>query len=304
MVRSCLLFAAVLFSSAAVAQPGKNSGTSPSSCLVRVSPTPMSWMIEGYDPFGGSIPEATFGITFVNEGASECRFTPAFELVQPPFGLSTGTGKPVSYALLSLTDSQDVTPRAGRSQRAPSQRPLELQANQSRTLLYKLVADPVDIAESGIFTQNVIVEARDDMFRSLGGAQVVLGINVLPSARIGLAGAYTMNKGHAVVDLGELRQGVVAVPLQLRVNSTGRYELSLSSANAGRLRLGQTDWYIPYTMVVGGASVNLTGERKVAGPNGTGLRREALPIQFQIGDVADRRAGTYSDVISITVSAR
>lgn len=304
MVRSCLFLAAALLSSSALAQPGSGNGNSASSCLIRANVTPASWMIQGYDPFGGSIPEGTFGITFVNEGSSECRFTPAFELVQPPFGLSTGTGKPIGYALLSLTDSQDVTPRAGRSPRIPSQRPLELTANESRTLLYKLVADPADIAEAGIFTQNVTVEARDAQFRSLGGTQLVLGINVLPSARIGLAGAYTMDKGHAVVDLGELRQGIAAVPLQLRVNSTGRYELTVSSANAGRLRLGLTEWYVPYTMVIGGNSVNLTGERTVAGPNDRGLRRDALPIQFQIGDVSDRRAGTYSDVISITVSAR
>lgn len=304
MVRSCLFLAAALLSSPVLAQPGSGNGNSASSCLIRANVTPASWMIQGYDPFGGSIPEGTFGITFVNEGSSECRFTPAFELVQPPFGLSTGTGKPIGYALLSLTDSQDVTPRAGRSPRIPSQRPLELAANESRTLLYKLVADPDDIAEAGIFTQNVTVEARDAQFRSLGGTQLVLGINVLPSARIGLAGAYTMDKGHAVVDLGELRQGIAAVPLQLRVNSTGRYELTVSSANAGRLRLGLTEWYVPYTMVIGGNSVNLTGERTVAGPNDKGMRRDALPIQFQIGDVSDRRAGTYSDVISITVSAR
>lgn len=304
MVRSCLFLAAALLSSSALAQPGSGKGISANSCLIRANVTPTSWMIQGYDPFGGSIPEGTFGITFVNEGSSECSFTPAFELVQPPFGLSTGTGKPIGYALLSLTDSQDVTPRAGRSPRIPSQRALELTANESRTLLYKLVADPDDIAEAGIFTQNVTVEARDAQFRSLGGTQLVLGINVLPSARIGLAGAYTMDKGHAVVDLGELRQGIAAVPLQLRVNSTGRYELTVSSANAGRLRLGLTEWYVPYTMVIGGNSVNLTGERTVAGPNDKGMRRDALPIQFQIGDVSDRRAGTYSDVISITVSAR
>jgi hypothetical protein len=227
-----------------------------------------------------------------------------FELVQPPFGLSTGSGKPIGYALLSMSDSQDVTPRAGRSQQRPSQRDLKLGPNESRTLLYKLVADPDDVADAGTFTQNVMIEAQDNLFRSLGGTQLVLGINVLPSARIGLAGAFVMDNGHAVVDLGELRRGIAPVPLQLRVNSTGRYALSVSSANSGRLRLGLSEWYVPYTIAIGGMSVNLTGERSVAGPPSAGFRRDSLPIQFQIGDVADRRAGTYSDVISITVTAR
>lgn len=304
MLRSCLFLAAGLLTSSALAQPGSNNSNSPNSCLIRANATPTSWMIQGYDPFGGSIPEGTFGITFVNEGSSECSFTPTFELVQPPFGLSTGTGRPVDYALLSMTDSQDVTPRAGRSARTPSQRSLKLSPNGSRTLLYKLVADPDSVREAGTFTQNVTVEARDNQFRSLGGTQLVLGINVLPSARIGLAGAYTMDKGHAVVDLGELRQGVAPVPLQLRVNSTGSYELTVASANAGRLRLGATDWYVPYTMAIGGISVHLAGARTVASPSRNGLRRDALPIQFHIGDISDRRAGTYNDVISITVTAR
>jgi hypothetical protein len=304
MLRFCLFLALGLLPNLALAAPPAGVGNAPDSCLIRVNATPTSWMIQGYDPFGGSIPEGTFGITFMNEGTDDCRFTPAFELMQPPFGLSTGTGKPVGYALLSMADSQDVTPRAGRSPNRPAQKPVDLGPHESHTLLYKLVADPDDIAEAGIFTQNITVEARDSLFRSLGGTQLVLGLTVLPSARIGLAGAYSMEKGHAVVDLGELREGIAAVPLQLRVNSTGRYELTLASANAGRLRLGQTDWYVPYTMVVGGTSVNLTGERTVAGPTNNGMRRDALPIQFQIGDVADRRAGTYSDVISITVTAR
>ncbi|MBO9518312.1 MAG: hypothetical protein J7493_09615 [Porphyrobacter sp.] len=113
-----------------------------------------------------------------------------------------------------------------------------------------------------------------------------------------------MQDGHAVVDLGELRTGVAPVPLQLRVNSTGRYDVSVSSANSGRLRLGSSDWYVPYSVAIGGNSVNLLGPSTIAGSPEAGFRREALPIQFVIGDVANRRAGTYSDVLSISVTAR
>src|SRR3546814_8718993 len=62
-------------------------------CLVRINATPQSWLIQGYDPFDGAVPEGTFGVTFVNEGTGECRFTPTFELGQPPFSLSKGSGK-------------------------------------------------------------------------------------------------------------------------------------------------------------------------------------------------------------------
>ncbi|RDV03048.1 hypothetical protein DXH95_11380 [Sphingorhabdus pulchriflava] len=113
-----------------------------------------------------------------------------------------------------------------------------------------------------------------------------------------------MNDGQAVVDLGELRPGVAPVPLQLRVSSTGEYDISVSSANSGKLRLGASDWSIPYSVAIGGNSINLNGASMLAGPGGSGFKRDSLPIQFLIGDVSDKRAGTYSDVISISVTAR
>ena len=79
---------------------------------------------------------------------------------------------------------------------------------------------------------------------------------------------------------------------------------SVTSANSGRLRLGSSEWYVPYSLAIGGNSVNLSGTRTVSGATNAGLRRDALPIQFLIGDTSDRRAGIYSDVISISVTAR
>ncbi len=304
MLRPSLLLAAALFAAPALAQPPAGAPAGPSECLVRMTATPTSWLIQGFDPFGNQNPEGTFNVTFVNEGGVECRFVPVFELSQPPFGLSTGSGKRVGYAVLNLTDSRDVTPRAGRSLRQASDRELVLAPNESKTLLYKLFANRDDLRESGTFTQDVTIEAQDRSFRSFGGARLMLGLEVLPSARIGLAGAYSMNNGQAVVDLGELRTGLVRAPLRLRVNSTGSYDLQVVSANSGKLRLGSTEWTVPYTVSIGGDAVNLAGASTLSGPTGAGYRRETLPIQFVIGDVSDRRAGAYSDVISISITAR
>ena len=303
MFRSFLFIATALVVAPAAAQTTATAARPP-ECMVRMNAVPAAWMIRGYDPFGTEIPQATFNITFVNDGDSECRFVPLFDLSQPPFGLSKGTDKPIGYALVNLTDAQDVTPRAGRSLRTPSLRELVLAPNESKTLLYKLVANPDDVREAGTFTQDVMIEAQDRSFRSLGGTRIVLGLEVLPSARIGLSGAYSMNKGQAVVDLGELRTGVAPVPLHLRVSSTGSYDLQVTSANSGKLRLASTEWVVPYSVSIGEKTVNLVGSSQLAGPNGTGYRRDSLPIQFVIGDVSNRRAGTYSDVISISVTAR
>jgi len=301
------LFFAPIFLAAASAAMAQSPGEAPDSggqCRVRVSAVPTAWMIQGYDPFGSGIPEATFSATFINDGDGECRFSPTFQLNEPPFGLSKGAGRPIRYALLNLTDTQDVTPRAGRTQRRVSRAEVALAPNEVRTVLYKLVADPDDITDAGTFTQDVTLEAEDETFRVMGGARLVLGINVLPSARIGLSGAFSMNDGQAVVDLGELRQGPAPVPLQLRVNSTGRYEIGITSANAGRLRLGSSEWLVPYSMAIGGQSVNLASANTISGTAGMGAQRDSLPIQFVIGDTSNRRAGVYSDVVSISVTAR
>ena len=133
-----------------------------------------------------------------------------------------------------------------------------LRPNESRSLLYKLVADHNGLRDAGTFTQDVTLTAQSRDFGSFGGTALVLGVTVLPSARIGLAGAYAMNDGQAVVDLGELRQGVAPVPLQLRVSSTGEYDITVSSANSGRLRLGSSDWFVPYSLALGGNAVNLS----------------------------------------------
>ncbi len=304
MLRSSLLFASALLAFPVLAQNSAATAARAPECLVRMNATPTSWLIQGFDPFGDQNAEATFSISFVNEGGAQCRFAPVFELAQPPFGLSAAQARRIGYALVNLTDSQDVTPRAGRSLRTPSQRELILAPNESKTLLYKLVANPEDIRDAGTFTQDVSVEAQDRSFRSFGGTRIVLGLEVLPSARMGLSGAYSMSDGHAVVDLGDLRTGVAPVPLQLRVSSTGQYDLQVTSANSGKLRLGASDWTVPYSIAVGGTSVNLAGTSRLSGPTGNGYRRDSLPIQFIIGDVSDRRAGTYSDVISISVTAR
>lgn len=305
MLRSLLTFFAVTLAAPVIAQvPVGAGGVHATECLLRVNPAPASWIIQGFDPFADAIAEGTFGVTFINEGAAECRFTPTFELRQPPFGLSKGSGKPIGYALLNLTDTRDVTPRSGRSQRRSSQREIVLRPKESRSMLYKLVADPDDVRNAGTYTQDVSLEAQDRNFRSLGGAPLVLGITILPSARIGLSGAYMMNDGQAVVNLGELRQGVAPVPLQLQVSSTGEYDISVSSQNSGQLRLGSSQWFIPYSIAIGRNAFNLAGSSVISGSTRAGLRRDSVPVQFIIGDVSNRRAGIYSDIVSVSITAR
>lgn len=296
---------ASLFALPALAQGnGGVPNATPGGCYIRINAAPSAWIIEGYDPFSGYAAEGTYSVVFLNDSTKECAFYPSFELTQPPFGLSRGTGQPIPYAILDLGEARDVTPRAGRTLRQPSARRIVLSANESKSVLYKLVAQPREGSDAGTFTQDLTIEAQDDNFRSLGGATLVVGLTIQPSARIGLAGAYSFRDGQAVVDLGALRPGPAPVPLHLRVNSTGAYEISVTSANSGHLRLGSSEWSIPYAIAIGDQRLNLSGPRTISSSSTSGHRRDSLPLNFVIGDVADKRAGYYSDTISIAVAAR
>ena len=126
---------------------------------------------------------------------------------------------------------------------------------------------------------------------------------MLPSARIGLAGAYTFEDGQALVDLGELQAGPVPIPLNLRVKSTGQYTINVTSANDGVLILGNSNWTIPYQLIIDGNTLTMRGTERVLLQRGDGIRVDNLSMQFLIGDVTKRRAGRYTDTISISISA-
>ncbi len=274
----------------------------PAACRLRIENGGSSWIIRGYDPFGNSPASGTFQITFVNEGDADCVFYPTFATDGEPFGLRGRDGRRVPYALVDLSGGVDSTPVAGRSRREPNRSRLVVAPNSQQAVQYRFVVAEETIAGDGLYEQQIQIEAEDPEGRSINGRRIALGIDVLPSATLGLTGAYRVDNGRALVNLGELREGQVELPLQLRVQSTRPYRLTVQSMNSGRLQMQGTDWAIPYTISLGGQSVLLGGgSTELSGPNGQGLTRDSLPVHFQIGSVSDRRAGTYGDVISVSV---
>ena len=305
MKRLLTALAATFVTAGAAHAAQSQPSASEARCELQIqAATGSTWVIRGYDPFGGSVPGAVYQLIFSNRGDGECRFTPVFSLDSPPFGLSSGRGRRIGYTIRDNFAGVDVTPFAGRSRRTPTQRQVVIPANGQQVVSYAFAVSEDDIRTDGLFTQVVFVEAEDQDGDLLGGTQLTLGVEVLPSARIGLAGAFVMNGGLASIDLGELEEGTVATPLQLRVNSTGKYTLTISSANRGRLRLDGSEWYVPYSMALGSEDVNLQSSATLQGIGTGDVNSVGLPFQFTIGDTSARRAGTYSDVISISVAPR
>ena len=70
----------------------------------------------------------------------------------------------------------------------------------------------------------------------------------------------------------------------------------------GKLKLAGTDWAIPYGIVVGDRTLTLGGAASYNSSLGTDRARRSVPFRFAIGNVAQKRAGTYSDVITVSIS--
>jgi hypothetical protein len=259
-------------------------------------------VIAGFDLFDSAPAQASFQVTYVNAGSGECDFVSEFDLNGETFGLSNA-GDRASYVIYDEFSSFNATPVAGHTQHSITRRRVHLGPNGSETVTFQFMVRRDELGHDGQFRQQATLQATLADNTVLAGRQVVLGIDVVPSARLGLAGAFTLNGDQAVVDLGDLRRGLAPVPLRLRVDSTRRYDVTFESAQGGNLRMIGTPWAIPYSLLVGDRRVSLAGgdgQYSSGGPNR--LRRDNLPLGFIIGDVSDHRAGTYSDTLSITVA--
>jgi hypothetical protein len=293
---------AALASTPAAAQVGSQLRA---DCALRIESPTTNWHIQGYDPFASSAPIATFDATFVNDGGAACVFDPIFVVDQDVFGLSRSTdSKRVAYTLLDQFSGVSVTPTSGRTIAGATRRPVVVQPRSQQLVRYQFAVDEDALTGDGLYAQRLMLQAQQQGRGTiLSTKSLSIGVNVLPSAVLGLSGQFTRVGGLATVDLGDLAQGPSAVPLQIRVSSTRAYRLQLSSRNSGQLILGETEWRVPYSVRLGETPLTLTSVAtydSTSAPTTT----QAMPLQFVIGDVAGRRAGTYKDVLTISIAPK
>lgn len=302
---SVAALAAGLAFAALPAQAQSGLAARPAACQLRIDSSASNWIIQGYDPFGSTSPIATFDLTFSNDGRAACAFNPVFLLDQESFGLtSEGRTGRIGYTLLDQFNNTNVTPTSGRTIQGVTTRPVVVTPGGQQIVRYQLAVNEDAIRADGSFTQRVTVSAEArGTGQQLASRSLVLGINVLPSAVLGLSGAYRRSGGQALVDLGDLTEGVSQVPLQLRVSSTRAYRVDVESRNQGQLQLVGTDWSIPYQLVIGNQTMPLTGISTYQS-GGNGPMTDSLPMQFVIGSVAGKRAGVYTDLLTVSVAPR
>ena len=289
--------ALVLLATPAAATP--RSG----ACQLDVTASSLTWSINGYNPFSTSPLSATYTVLFHNTGESSCDFNVLVRTNDEVYGLAGAGGQSLPYTLVDSGDNLNVTPFTGVTP-ANARAHLHLAAGGQQSLHYAFLVDLTQLPTDGDFEQHLLVSAEEGDGRVLGDQQIDLALNVLPSAVIGLRGAYSAAHGGAHIDLGKLTPGPATTMLQLYVQSTGGYRVDAQSANGGQLRLGGASrWAIPYTLVIGGHPLNLSSAAYFDAPRLSAARQDLLPIGFVIGDTSDKRAGDYEDTITLSVTA-
>lgn len=275
------------------------------NCQLHIDSISADWIIQGYDPFGNSDPLATFDVIFRNDGGAACTFDAVFVTDQEPFGLTnlTYNGR-VAYTLLDTFTNVNATPLSGRTIASAARRPIVLPPNSQQVVRYQFAANDEGLTADGLYSQRLsLVAEQRGTGESLASRALIVGVNVLPSAVLGLSGQYQRNGSQAVVDLGELQDGVSGVSLQVRVSSTRAYRLEFASKNSGLLRLSDTQWSIPYEITVGNKTIALGGRGQYES-GGSNPASDVLPLHFVINGASGKRAGVYSDLLTISIAPK
>ena len=127
-------------------------------------------------------------------------------------------------------------------------------------------------------------------------------ISVVPTG-----GSFNLADTVETLDFGTLKTGT-ARSCDIIVKYNAGYVLYASSQNNGRLKHETANSYIPYTINIGGSSINLGSSSS----NPVQVRREfgsspssgkILPAIITIGNYAQEQSGVFNDVITLTVQS-
>ncbi len=182
-----------------------------------------------------------------------------------------------------------------------------LEPGERRKLTYAIRLPSQQSVSSGNYDGRLQFTAFEDVAGALerrDNADTPVRARVASAARIAFVGAVGRKQE---VDFGELTDRKRAPPVFLDVRSTSNYRIRLKSENGGNLEQIAPDgrtWSIDYETILDGRRVDLSAsagtQLRFDGP--TPATGDRLALGLQIGDVGDRRAGTYRDRITIEIT--
>lgn len=272
------------------------------ACDLNIEGAAQTWRI-AFDPFAQDLAFRQFDVALVNQGGAPCVGVFATRLEAETYGLAqAGRAERVAYALVDERTGVDITPRSGQSARQTGASSVALAPGERVLARFSATAAPTRLLSAGVYAQtlDLVVETEDGL--PLAQRPVTLELDVASAAVMGLKGEVSRRTGAAVLDLGELTEGRRDMAASVYVLSTEGYSVSITSANQGRLRLGATEWFVPYGLALGDHVIDLAGGDRLEVVSRE-ARSDDYPLTISVGAVAGKRAGSYSDVLTLTVAA-
>lgn len=277
-------------------------GPASAACTLSIEPAQDQWVVR-YNPYEDDAVQQRYDVAVVNTGTTDCVGSMRVDLRGEAYGMRQAGGQDrVAYALIDERSGADVTPRSGQGPRRFGAQPVRLAPGERGLIRFALAAAPEGDLARGFYSQTAYLSVIASDGEPMAERPVTLGVEVAASAVMGLKGEFQRSQGTATVDLGELSSGRRDLNTSLYVKSTGGYRVSVSSANRGRLRLANSNWYVDYRLALGAENMDLAQVDTLEVVSRR-ARNDSYPLAVSIGDVAGKRAGAYRDTLTFTVAA-
>ena len=280
---------------------GRAQAALENGCALSIDTLQPQWQIPGADVFAIDAAQGDFDLQLVNSGAAPCQVRLGIDLQGAPFGLALPSGSSrVAYAVTDSSSGADLTPRNGKSP-LTGNRTVVVPPNSQTLTRFDILVAP-QFRTDGLYAQTLFIQATDPTSNEvLAERPVTLVAQAVSSATMALSGNFTRVGGMADVDLGELHQGAVQVPLVMHIKSSRAYSIRSSSENGGKLVLLGTSWSIPYELTMDGQTVHPSGGTYFSTPGNT-RRVDNMKLGFFITGNTDVAAGRYSDIVTLEIA--
>ncbi len=256
-----------------------------------------------YDPFSPASVADSYQMAVVNTGVEPC----AFALVFRARAADSRLGATLSYSLAD--DGGRALLTSVPAAFAPAARTKSPVApGGSMQIGLQLLIPRGQFAAPGIYGDDLDLELYAlDESGHLGAAPLqttVLYIEYTVERvfSINIKGA---DASQTTMRFGALTKGAARI-VEIQARSNQSYQLDVASDHRGVLALTPgvpgREWTIPYTATLGGQTLDLSGGASLRNQPPTRPEADAsFPLAVTIGDVAQKRAGRYTDVITIDI---
>ena len=261
-------------------------------CLGRI--LSFSEAVADYNPFSPVAHRSTFNVTIENNGGAACLYRLHAKSAAQDNGFSFRIASADGEMLL---DSEAAI--ADETSAGIISRQLEPAATQRLELVYSLPEGqylPPGLVRAEAELVLVAADATGDSEIALDAAPLPLLCSVEDHLGVNIAGAGLMK----TVDFGELIEGDSRrVVIEARANRSFLLEIESLHGGALAMEAPYQDWRIEYDADLNGRALKLPFK---AGPyERGGIGGQSFPLDFRIGDVDSKRAGLYTDEITVTI---